>query len=151
MREQEIDRRRKLATSRIGAMRISMEINPNTGRFGPRYAPKLGTSWFVEPGSPLYWSAREAREAAKRIREECRAWLKERELGYGTGEQGESDVSEPGAKSQSLLDAAENVVIAYGMAWNMEGVIENLCAAIDRERVKAEEAVEVSAQKEDAA
>lgn len=30
---------------------------------------------------------------------------------------------------QGLLDAAENVLIAYGMGWDMDGVIENLAKA----------------------
>jgi hypothetical protein len=35
---------------------------------------------------------------------------------------------------QTLLDAAENVVIAFGMGWDMEGVVANLRAAAERER-----------------
>lgn len=41
------------------------------------------------------------------------------------------------AEAQTLLDAAENVVIAFGMGWDMEGVIANLRAAVEREQAWA--------------
>jgi hypothetical protein len=44
---------------------------------------------------------------------------------------------------QTLLDAAENVVIAFGMGWDMEGVIENLKTVIEREKKSEKEAAEI--------
>ena len=34
------------------------------------------------------------------------------------------------ARVAKLEDAGENVIIAFGMGWDMDGVIEVLCAAL---------------------